>query len=264
MGTALAVLFLAAGCSSSDVGPSGGAETPVAPLPTASDPVTLDPADFTAAIDHPFWPMTPRTRWVYRETDEAGRHIRVVITATTETRELANGVTARIVRDSVTADGELIEDTFDWYAQDTAGAIWYLGEDTAEFENGKVSSRRGSFEAGVDGALPGIMLPAAPEVGMAYRQEYYAGEAEDNGEVLSLDEMAQVPAGFFSGALLTKDTITIKPRVLEYKLYAPEVGPVMTIGVSGGAGREELVRFATVSDDAATAAARTPLGERYG
>jgi hypothetical protein len=182
----------------------------------------------------------------------------------TKGKQVANGVTAGVVRDTVTQDGELVEDTFDRYAQDSSGTIWYLGEDTAEFEKGKVTTREGSFEAGVDGAMAGVIMPAEPVVGMAYRQEYYKGEAEDNGKVLSLDEMAEVPAGHFDQALLTKDTITIEPKVLEYKLYAPDVGPVLTLGVSGGGGREELLEHTTVSTAVATAAGETPLGEPYG
>jgi hypothetical protein len=188
--------------------------------------------------------MAPRTRWVYRETDTEGTELQVVVTVTDATKEIANGITARVVRDTVTEDGKLVEDTFDWYAQDADGTIWYLGEETAEFENGRIATREGSFEAGVDGAEPGVIMPADPRPGMRYRQEYYEGEAEDNGEILSLSEMAETPHGRFEKALLTKDTITIEPDVLEYKLYAPRVGPVLVLGVSGGPGaREELVQF---------------------
>ena len=158
----------------------------------------------------------------------------------------------------------MVEDTFDWYAQDEDGNVWYLGEKTAEFENGKVSSREGSFEAGVDGAMAGVAMPGKPQPGLAYRQEYYKGEAEDNGEVLSVEEMADVPAGHFDKALLTKDTITIEPDVLEYKLYAPGVGNVLTFGVSGGAGREELIKTSKVSAAVAKAAGTRPLGTPYG
>ena len=181
------------------------------PLPTGSQPVQLDPAEFTTEIDHPYWPMKPGTRWTYREVDEQGEIKEVVVVVTTQTKKIANGITARVIRDTVRVDGSIIEDTFDWYAQDVQGNLWYLGEDTAEFENGKLTTRDGSFEAGVDGALAGIMIPADPAPGMRYRQEYYAGEAEDNGEVLSTAEMAEVPAGLYRGALLTKDTITIEP-----------------------------------------------------
>ena len=201
---------------------------------------------------------------MYREVDDTGQVLRVVVTVTDATRRIANGVTARVVRDTVTDGRHVVEDTFDWYAQDSHGAIWYLGENTAEFEHGKVSSREGSFEAGLDGAMAGVVMPGEPVVGAAYRQEFYAGEAEDNGQVLSRDEMADVPAGHFDHALLTKDTITIEPRVLEYKLYAPGVGPVLALGVSGGRGREELVAHTVVSGQTARQAAATPLGQPYG
>lgn len=232
-------------------------------MPQGDDPVSLDPAQFTAEIDNRYWPMAPGTRWTYREIDEEGNELLVVVTVTTETREIANGVTARIVRDTVSSDGDVIEDTFDWYAQDAEGSVWYLGEDTAEFEDGEVSSTEGSFEAGVDGALAGIIMPADPTDGQQYRQEYYEGEAEDNGEVLSTEEQVDVPFGHFEAVLLTKDTITIDPDVLEYKLYAPDVGPVLVFGVSGGGGREELLSFEEVGEQAARAAATTPLGESY-
>ena len=187
----------------------------------------------------------------------------MVVTVTDETRKIANGVTARVVRDTVTQDGELVEDTFDWYAQDDRGSIWYLGEETAEFEDGMVETKAGSFEAGVDGALPGIIMPAEPRDGMRYRQEYYEGEAEDNGEVLGVEEQAEVPYGQFENVLLTKDTITIEPDVLEYKLYAPDVGPVLVFGVSGGGGREELLDIKDVGAKAAGAAGTAPLGKPY-
>ena len=248
-----AALALCAGC-----GGDGGSA-----LPQGSEQVELDPADFTTAIDNPYWPMTPGTRWTYRELDEEGKALDVRVTVSNATKRIANGVTARVVRDTVTSDGEVIEDTFDWYAQDGDGNVWYLGEQTAEFEDGKVSSRGGSFEAGVDGAEAGVIMPADPEPGLAYRQEYYKGEAEDNGEILSLHEQAQVPAGHYRDALLTKDTIAIEPDVLEYKLYAPGVGPVLTLGVSGGGGREQLVRVDVVGDEAARAAGTTPLGRDY-
>ncbi len=253
-----------AGCGQdSPTASAGPTATQAAELPRGDGPVDLDPDDFSADITHPYWPMTPGTRWTYREQDKDGSVSKVVITATSETKQIANGITARVVRDTVTTDGELVEDTFDWYAQDAAGNLWYLGEDTAEFENGKVSSREGSFEAGVDGALPGIILPGSPADGLAYRQEYYKGKAEDNGEILSTSEMVDVPAGHYVKVLLTKDTITIEPDVLEYKLYAPGVGLVLALDISGGNGREELVSTTRVSTATATRAATVALGTSY-
>jgi hypothetical protein len=165
-----------------------------------------------------------------------------VVTVTDRSKTIL-GIDATVVHDVVSEKGEVIEDTFDWYAEDRWGNIWYMGEDTKEFENGKVVSTAGSWEAGVDGAQAGIIMPANPQPGMVYQQEYYEGEAEDVGAVLSLHEMAQVPFGFFRDALLTKDTTPLEPRVQEYKLYAKGVGPVLVLGVSGGADREDLISF---------------------
>jgi len=259
---ACAAVTIALGVAScggeSDAGPGGSTA-----LPQGGEPVEIDPAEFSTEIDNPYWPMAPGTRWTYAETEADGTRLEVVVTVTSETKQIANGVTARVVRDTVSEDGELIEDTFDWYAQDEAGNVWYMGEDTAEFERGRISSREGSFEAGAGGALPGIAMPGDPEPGLAYRQEYLEGEAEDNGEVLSTEEMAQVPYGFFEDVLLTKDTITLEPRVQELKFYAPEVGPALVLGVSGGAAREELVDLEQVNAAAAEQAGTAPLGGRY-
>jgi hypothetical protein len=232
-------------------------------LPQGSERVELDPADFSADIDNRYWPMKPGTRWTYREIDEEGTQLEVVVTATSETKRIANGVTARVVRDTVTEDGEVVEDTFDWYAQDDQGNVWYLGENTAEFEHGRLTTRAGSFEAGVDGAEPGIIMPAHPADGLRYRQEYYAGEAEDNGEILAVGEQVQVPAGHYTDALLTKDTNGLEPKLLEFKMYAPGVGPVLALGVSGGGDREELLHTTDVGARTAAAAGTAPLGRRY-
>ena len=250
IGAGIAIAFLTGACS------GGGGEGTNPPTPTVGEPtgsmqalpvgsehVELDPADFSTTIDNPYWPMTPGDRRVFRETDPEGSQLRVVVTVTNDTKEIANGIPARVVHDVVSEDGELVEVTDDWYAQDSAGNVWYLGEATAEYKNGKVATTAGSFEAGVDGAEAGILLPADPEVGQVYRQEYYAGEAEDGGEVFSLDERVQVPFGSFTEVLMTKDTTPIDPDVLEYKFYARDVGPVLAVGVSGGSDREELVAF---------------------
>jgi hypothetical protein len=202
-----------------------------------------DCGDFTTQIDNPYWPMAPGSRWVYREIDTKGNEQKVVVTVTNRTKTVAAGITGRVVRDVVTEDGQPVEITDDWYAQDECGNVWYLGEDTTEYENGKPISKAGSWEAGVDGAQAGIIMQAKPRVGLQYRQEYYAGEAEDMAKILSLDEQAEAPFGHFTNVLLTKDFTPLQPKVLEYKLYAKGVGPVLVMGVSGGSDREELVRF---------------------
>ena len=225
----LAVAF-AAGCGGSD---------------DAATADALDPRHFTTQIDNPWWPMRPGSRWVYRETAPDGTRQRVVVTVTKRTKRIANGVTARVVHDVVTENGKRVEVTDDWYAQDRAGNVWYLGEFTKEYENGKFTTTAGSFEAGRDGAQAGVIMPAKPRRGLSYRQEYYKGHAEDRGAIVSLGAQAEVPFGHFGKGrvLMTKDTNPLEPKVLEFKFYARGVGPVLAVGVSGGADREELVQF---------------------
>jgi hypothetical protein len=213
------------------------------------------PADFSTRIDNRYWPMAPGTRWTYRTGAE-----RDAVTVTRGTKRIADGVTARVVRDTAAVGGVIVEDTFDFYAQDRRGTIWYLGEDTAEFDHGRLTSREGSFEAGVDGALPGIVMPAHPRRGMRYRQELYRGHAEDRAEVLSTRELAETPFGRFRDVLLTKETNRLEPDALEYKLYAPRVGPVLSLLVSGGSEREELVRMDRAPAGWVRRAGTAPLG----
>ncbi len=237
------------GSSSGTAAATSGAEVPGtvpgtgAGLPQGSEPANLDPAEFSTKIDNPYLPFAVGSRWVYAETEDGQPDQKVVVKVTDKTRTIANGVEAVVVRDTVTEGGELIELTDDWYAQDSAGNVWYLGEDTAEYEDGKRVCRCGSFEAGVDGAEAGIVMAASPEDGMTYRQEYYEGEAEDRAEVLSLDEKAEVQTGYYPKTLMTKDLVPLEPRVSEHKFYAEGVGLVLALHISGGAGREELVSF---------------------
>jgi hypothetical protein len=216
------------------------------PLPQGSDPVTLDPADFVAHVDNPYLPFPRGAVWVYRETDPTGSSQKITVTVTTHTKQIL-GIAATVVHDVVTEKGHLVENTYDWYAQDRCGNVWYLGENTKEYESGKVVSTAGSWEAGVDGAQPGVVMPSDRQVGLSYRQEYYAGEAEDNARILSLDEQAQAPFGHFRDVVLTRETTPIEPRVLEYKLYAQGIGIVLALSASGASDREELVHFSPPS-----------------
>ncbi|MEA2123275.1 MAG: hypothetical protein QOI80_57 [Solirubrobacteraceae bacterium] len=212
-------------------------------LPQGSDHVELDPADFTTKITNPYWPMRPGSSWRFRETTPGGRPSKVVIKVTSRTKQMPNGVTARVVRDTHTEHGTLVEDTFDYYAQDSHGNIWYLGELSKQYEHGKFKRSAGSFEAGAGGAEAGIAIPAAPVRGLKYRHEYLQGEAEDRASVISLHEQVGVPAGHYSDVLMTRDDNPVDPRVLEYKFFARGVGPVLEFGVSGGNDRTDLVRF---------------------
>ena len=242
-GTAVMLAVVAAmattGCGSG----GSGSNTVDAALPQGGDPVDLDPADFTTEIDNPYWPMEPGSRWVYEEV-EAGEQLRVDVSVTDRTR-VVDGIEAVVVHDVVTeaGTGERLEVTDDWYAQDSEGNVWYLGEETAEYENGEPVTTAGSFEAGKDGAEAGVILPADPEPGMSYREEYYAGEAEDQATVLSLGEQATVPAGRYTEALMTSNVNPLEPEVQEYKFYARGVGPVLALHSSPDIGHEALVKF---------------------
>jgi hypothetical protein len=236
---ALATPVLALAACGGDSGSAAAGQK----LPQGSEKVKLDPADFSTRIDNPYFPVKPGARWVYRETDPEGTRQRVVVTVTNKKKRIANGVTARVVHDVVSEGRQLVEKTDDWYAQDKHGNVWYLGEDTTEYENGKPTTTKGSFEAGVDGAQAGVIMPAKPKPGLIYRQEYYAGQAEDKARVFSLREQAEVPFGHYTGVLMTKDLNPLDPKLLEYKFYARGVGMVMAVSVSGGADREELVSY---------------------
>jgi len=240
LGIVAAALALAACGSESETTTRSGAS---GSLPQGGEKVDLEPGDFSIDIDNPYWPMTPGSRWVYSEKDTEGKRERVVVEVTDETKMIANGIGARVIRDTVSEKGVPVEVTDDWYAQDEAGNIWYLGEYVTNYENGKVVDHEGSFEAGVDGAQAGVALPANPEAGMSYRQEYYRGEAEDEGAVITVgEEQVQVPFGFFdSDVLMTRDLVPLEPRVQELKFYARDVGPVLSVHTDGAGGRAELV-----------------------
>lgn len=201
----------------------------------------VDPANFVDAIDNPYLPFAVGSRWVYEGESAEGRE-RVVVEVTDQTKEIM-GITAVVVRDTVHADGVIVEDTFDWFAQDRDGNVWYLGEDSTSYENGQPAGTEGSWEAGVDGALPGIAMPADPAVGDAYRQEFYEGEAEDMADVRRTGEALETPAGQYDDVLVTGEWSPLEPEVVEEKYYAPGVGNIAAISVAGEPDRLELVSF---------------------
>ena len=232
----LALGIVLAGC--------GGTSSTSSGFPRGSEPVNLDPADFSANIDNARWPMTVGSRWVYRVVDTSDGSVqRDVIKVTNRTKMMADGIEARVVRDIVTDHGKPTEVTRDWYAQDSDGNVWYFGENTVEYKHGKPSDN-GTWQAGVDGNMPGLALPAEPKVGMSYREEYAKGIAEDQSRVLALDEQAQVPAGHYKDALMTEDFSPIEPDVSEIKFYAKGSGQaVLAVDVSGGSDMEQLMKY---------------------
>jgi hypothetical protein len=203
------------------------------------DPI-LDPADFVPTIDNPFAPYAPGSHWVYEGMTEEGLE-RIEVDVLWGTRTIV-GIEATVVQDRVFLDGELIEDTVDWLAQDVDGNVWYLGEIAQNFEDGKLANLDGSWEVGVDGAKPGFWMKGAPAVGDVYRQEFLLREAEDIGEVLSLSEAVSVRAGSFTDCLQTKDDTPVEPDVFEHKFFAPGVGLVLEVNPDTGE-QIELIEF---------------------
>jgi hypothetical protein len=184
--------------------------------------------------------LTPGTTFVYEGTkDGESQRDEVVVTQRTK---VILGVTCAVVSDVATHDGKPLEATEDWYAQDKDGNVWYFGEDTKEYdEHGKVASTEGSWEAGVDGAQPGIVMPAHPQVTDSYRQEFYQGHAEDMFWVLSLSQKIAVPYGSYRGALLTMEWTRLEPKVIDQKYYVAGVGLILETSASGPRERTQLV-----------------------
>ena len=213
-------------------------------FPQTSEPANLNPADFSTQIDNPYFPLPVGARWEIRVTNQEGLVQHETITVTDQTRKVADGVNTRVVRDVVREGGKVAEDTYDWYAQDSEGNVWYFGEDTADIDpkTGKRDTS-GSFEAGANGADAGIAMLANPTAGQTYREEYYKGHAEDRSRILALGQQAEVPFGHFGDVLLSEDYSPIEPDVLELKFYAKGIGQVLAQTVSGGNEREELVSF---------------------
>ena len=221
--------------------------------PEPYNPV-IDPANFVGVIDNPYLPLTPGTTFVYEAETEDGL-ARDVIFVTHETKEIL-GVTCTVVQDTetvydeVTPAGRVEEDTEDWFAQDVDGNVWYFGEFTTAYEyddqgNQTGTSHEGSWEAGVEGALPGIVMQADPQPGKSYRQEYFEGEAEDMAKVLRLNASVSVPYGDFDDCLVTKEWTPLELGHVEQKFYAPEVGLVLVLEHHGKIVRVELVDVIT-------------------
>ena len=188
-------------------------------------------AGFSDTIDNPFMPLLVGSVATYKGTTsgEATKQVTIV----TDQTKTVMGVTCRLVFDRVFTNNVLSEKTYDLFAQDKAGNVWYFGENSAEIENGKVVSREGSWEAGTNGALPGIVMLTAPGVGDAYQQEFAAGVAEDQAKVLSLSQSVKTPFGNFGNALQTREFTALEPGAVEDKLYARGIGVVQTLSVSG-------------------------------
>ncbi len=204
--------------------------------------VAINPADFVSGVTNPYNPLTPGTTLVY-ETQTADGLERNEVETTSSTKVIL-GVTCIEVHDQVWLDDVLIEDTLDWFAQDATGNVWYFGEESKQFTDGRLVGIEGSWQSGVDNAQPGIIMKAAPAIDDAYRQEFLLGVAEDYGRVESLAATASVPAGEYSTCVKTFDGSALEPDAREHKTYASGVGVVLEEDDETG-DRTELVEVRT-------------------
>ena len=183
----------------------------------------IDPTAFRPGVDHPYLPLVPGTRFVYRET--AGKRVSENETTVLSETKVIMGVPCTVVHDVLRTGGKVAEETFDWYAQDKQGNVWYFGEDTKEYDGNGHADPEGSWQAGMNGAQPGILMKAQISKSAPYRQEYQRGHAEDMGQIVGLGESITVPAGTYADCIRTKDWSMLEPGH-EYKWYAKGVGLV--------------------------------------
>ncbi len=200
------------------------------------------PTRFATEVDNPWFPLKPGTTYVYRGHKD-GKPSREVLAVTHLTKTI-QGIRATVLHDNLYLGGKLEERTTDWYAQDTDGNVWYLGEATAELDRkGRVTSREGSWQAGVDGAEAGIYMPAHPKVGESFSQEFYKGHAEDHFKVVSLHAGVRVPYSSSKEALQTKEWTPLEPGLIDFKYYVRGIGTVKERAADGS----ELARLVSVS-----------------
>jgi len=205
------------------------------------DPV-IDPNNFVTTIDNPYFPLTPGTTRTY-EAQTAGGVIRNVVAVTHDTVVIL-GVTCAEVHDVVFTNGEVTEDTLDWFAQDKVGNVWYFGENTRKLAGGLTVSVEGTFTAGVNGDKAGIIMKAHPAIGDYFRQEFVLAQGEDVEEVIGLNESVTVPYGSFDHCLKVQETTALEPDTVVHDFYAPGIGPVLSIDMPSNE-RLELVQITT-------------------
>ena len=205
----------------------------------------INPSDFVDVVDNPYFPLIPGTTQYYTQLEKSGGKIErkdVQIDVTSDTKEIL-GVTCVVVHDVVKTKGQITEDTYDWYAQDKRGNVWYMGENTKKLIDGNWITT-GSWEGGVNGAVPGIIMLGNPEkhIGQIYPQEYLKDSAEDKAKVISVNSTTSIQLGTFSNCVVTEETTPLDPGVIENKYYAKGIGNISTILNVGGAEHEELIK----------------------
>jgi hypothetical protein len=192
---------------------------------------TLNPANFVTTIDNRYFPLKPGTAYHYKGFKDAASQTDDMVV--THQKKQILGISCTVVRDTVSQAGKPIERTFDWYAQDKPGNVWYMGEDAFELKNGRFVRAADSWKSGVNGAKPGIIMQGNPRTGAVYRQEYYPPGALDQARVLGKATTVKVPQGTYRRSLATVEWSPVEPQ-LEKKYYAAGVGEIREQVVAGG------------------------------
>ncbi|MEX0984882.1 MAG: hypothetical protein WD096_07505 [Actinomycetota bacterium] len=196
-------------------------------------PGGVDPSNFTDPVANTYFPLEPGTVLILKGS-EGGEALRERVRITAEHR-MIEGVSTVVVHDVIRSHGALVEKTIDWYAADNDGNVWYFGEDTATYDaDGNVQSTEGTWLAGFDGAVAGIIMPADPRPTDAYRQEFYVGHAEDQGWIVQRGAKVSVPYGDLNEVVRSFEWTRLEPGVMAQKFYAPGLGIVLEMDVAGG------------------------------
>ena len=236
----LVVIFLFAACEKETQSNSINSNNSNVAALTAEQSTcpAINPSNFGSSITNPYFPLVPGTVFHYVNriidgTDTSYEQDDVSVLADTKN---IDGVDCRTVHDVVMVDGQVTEDTYDWYAQDTDGNVWYFGEQTKSLKDKNGSTKEGSWKAGTRNDCPGVIMWANPDAhkGEIYYQEFLPGTAEDQAQVISSNNKVTVPDGTFSNCLKTKEFTALEPGVVEYKYYAANVGLLKTEMTSGG------------------------------
>jgi hypothetical protein len=243
-GSALAAVAIVAaalaGCGSSGGDSTTADAASLAPVNGAYSP-SIDPANFSTTVDNRYFPLTPGSVTRSMGVAENGKTPQADRSVVTHQTKTILGVDTVVVLDTISSQGQPVERTHDWYAQDTQGNVWYFGEDSFDYKNGHFVKNSGSWQSAVNGAQPGIIMEANPKPGDAYRQEYYPGHALDQAKVLSTDGAVHVPYKSFPHTLGTIEHTSLEPDVKEKKWYAPGIGEIKSADVSGSHEQFQLV-----------------------
>jgi hypothetical protein len=228
------------GCGSSGGDSATQQTTNPAPVHGTYSP-TIDPANFSSTVDNRYFPLTPGSVTRAEGVAEDGKTPQVDKSVVTNQTKTILGVDCVVVHDTVSSQGRPVERTDDWYTQDSQGNVWYFGEDSFDYKHGHFVKNSGSWQAGVNGAQPGIIMESDPQPGDAYRQEYYRGHALDQAKVLSSGGAVKVPYKSFPQTLGTIEHTSLEPGIKEKKWYAAGIGEIKSADVSGSHEQFQLV-----------------------